>query len=112
MAILFHINVIFEDEVVDLFPPSLRNGTAFYDRSLAMNFTRNAQFDLDSPLRTYLVICHIFPNQDTLNNFCSNFMTDSEKLVMKEWKELNKIKITYHTYDLPESTIPAPAIFG
>jgi hypothetical protein len=118
LAILYHIKVVFEDTVSTLLPPNLSPGTHFFQKLIAMNM-HNHMVDLSgpsqeiSPLNYFIVIVHIFPDEDALNTFCSKLaMTESEKLSMKEWTELNKIKITYHTYDLPESTVPAPALFG
>lgn len=118
MAILYHIRVEFEGTVSELLPPNLAYGTSFFQKLIAMNM-HNHMIELSgqcqeiSPFNYFLVICHIFPDEDALNTFCSKLaMTESEKFAMKEWTELNKIKITYHTYDLPESTVPAPALFG
>ena len=116
MAILYHIKFEFLKENPlnrnQLFPPNLGPGTPFFEKIY------NADGCGNPPLNTVYLkgmfsSSYIFPNEDALNNFCNSItMSESEKLSMEEWKELNKIKITYHTYNLPESTIPAPAIFG
>ena len=121
MAILYHIKIVFEGTVSDLLPPNLSTGTHFFQKLIAINMHNHVaelsgwsrDYQEISPLNYFLHLCHIFPDEDALNTFCSKLaMTESEKLSMKEWTELNKIKITYHTYNLPESTVPAPALFG
>ena len=114
MAILYQIKFEFLDGHT-LFPPNLDTGTRYHEKILAT-------IDKYTPLEcianwfsadTVGSYSFIFPDEHALNTFYNTLtMTESEKLSMKEWTELNKIKITYHIYDISESTVPAPAPFG
>jgi hypothetical protein len=114
MAILYQIKFEFLGGHI-LFPPNLGPGTRYYEKV-------NEAIDKYTPLECIASFVgaevtgsysYIFPDEHALNTFYNILtMTESEKLSMKEWLELNKIKITYHLYDISESTVPAPAPFG
>ena len=114
MAILYQIKFEFLDGHT-LFPPNLGPGTSYYKK---VNESINKYIPLEC-IASFVgaevtgSYSYIFPDEYALNTFYNTLtMTESEKLSMKEWLELNKIKITYHTYDMSESTVPAPRPFG
>ena len=114
MAILYQIKFEFLDGHI-LFPPNLGPGTRYYEKveeitAKYIPLECIAGFVGAEVTGSY---SFIFPDEYALNTFYNILtMTDSEKLSMKEWLELNKIKITYHIYDISESTVSAPAPFG
>ena len=122
MAILYSIKFEFLKDDTDfygntynrnqIFPPNLGLGTPFFEKILNAEKCGNPTLSTVN-LKSTIWNNYIFTDEDALNNFCNSItMSESEKLSMEEWKELNKIKISYKIYDIPESTIPAPEIFG
>ncbi len=94
------------------YPPNLGPGTSFWKKIENAEKFGNPTLPSAKTKDVYWTN-YIFTDEDALNNFCNSItMSESEKLSMEEWKEFNKIKISYKRYDIPESTIPAPAIFG
>ena len=114
MAILYQIKFEFLDGYI-LFPPNLSYGTPYYEKIAEIIEKYTPLECIASFVGAEVTVSYsfIFPDEYALNTFYNILtMSESEKLSMKEWLELNKIKITYHIYDMSESTVPAPRPFG